>query len=241
MVALITGGTKGIGYEIALIYAKNGYDLVLNYLSDTENAIKVKEILEKYNVKVILKKGDISSEDFVLALLNDIKKEFGHIDVLINNAGISIDTPVSLKKVDDFKKILDVNLLGTFLTCKYIGGYMYENKNGVIVNISSNNSIDSYYPESMDYDASKAGVNVLTLDFAKLYAPFIRVNALALGWVETDMNKFMDPSFKSSEENKILLNRFAHPNEISKVVYFLTSDGASYINGSIIKVDGGIK
>lgn len=241
MVALITGGTKGIGYEIALIYAKNGYDLVLNYLSDTENAIKVKEILEKYNVKVILKKGDISSEDFVLALLNDIKKEFGHIDVLINNAGISIDTPVSLKKVDDFKKILDVNLLGTFLTCKYIGGYMYENKNGVIVNISSNNSIDSYYPESMDYDASKAGVNVLTLDFAKLYAPFIRVNALAIGWVETDMNKFMDSSFKSSEEDKILLNRFAHPSEISKVVYFLTSDCASYINGSIIKVDGGMK
>jgi len=239
---LITGGTKGIEKSIAIKFAKNSYNIILNYVNDTQNAMKLKEELEKsYNIEVLIVKADVSKEEDVINLLNQSINKFKSIDILINNAGIAIDTIVEDKTVDNFKRILDVNLIGPFLTSKYIGKTMYENKKGRIINISSNNSIDSYYPESIDYDASKAGLNILTKDFAKLYAPYVLVNAVAPGWTDTEMNKEMDESYKKQEENKILLNRFAKPEEIANVVYFLSSDESSYINSTIIKVDGGVK
>lgn len=233
---IITGGTKGIGKEIAKIFHKNNYNLVLNYFSDDESAFKLKEELGS---NVFLFKGDISNEQVVEKLLKDTIEQFGTIDVLVNNAGIAIDTTLEDKTVDNFRRILDVNLIGPFLTSKYIGKYMYENKSGRIINISSTNSIDTYYPESMDYDASKAGLNILTKNFANLFAPYVNVNAIACGWVDTDMNKNMDILYKENEESKILLQRFAKPWEIANVVYFLSTDEASYINSSIIRVDGG--
>lgn len=238
---LITGGTKGIGKSIAIKFASNSYDLVLNYVNDTQNAELLKEELEKtYKVNVLLVKADVSKEEEVKKLLDATLNKFNSIDVLINNAGIAIDTTLEDKTVENFKKILDTNLIGPFLTSKYIGSKMYENK-GRIINISSNNSINSYYPESMDYDASKAGLNILTKDFAKLYSPNVLVNAVAVGWTNTDMNMNMDSEYRKEEENKIFLKRFAKPEEIANVVYFLASDEASYINGSIIKVDGGVQ
>ncbi len=236
---LITGATRGIGASIATIFAKNNYNLILNYYNGTENAIKFKGLLEKeYNANILLIKADISKEEDVIRLLDESINKFGSIDILINNAGISIDTTIEDKTVDNFKRILDVNLIGPFLTCKYIGKKMYENKSGSIVNISSDNSIDSYYPESMDYDSSKAGLNILTKDFAKLYSPYVLVNAIAPGWVNTDMNKDITLDYKKDIEKNILLNRFASPDEIAKVVYFVSSE-ATYINGEVIKVDGG--
>lgn len=238
---LITGGTKGIGKSIALKFASNSYNLILNYVNDTQNAELFKEELENtYNVNVLLVKADISNEEDVQKLLNESINRFSSIDILVNNAGIAIDTTIEDKTVENFKRVLDVNLIGPFLTSKYIGKTMFENKRGRIINISSNNSIDSYYPESMDYDASKAGLNILTKDFAKLYAPYVLVNAVAVGWTDTDMNKDMDEQYKKQEENKILLNRFAKPEEIADVVYFL-GNNATYINSTIIKVDGGVK
>lgn len=236
---LITGATRGIGASIATIFAKNNYNLILNYYNGTENAIKFKELLEKeYNANILLIKADISKEEDVIRLLDESINKFGSIDILINNAGISIDTTIEDKTVDNFKRILDINLIGPFLTCKYIGKKMCENKSGSIVNISSDNSIDSYYPESMDYDSSKAGLNILTKDFAKLYSPYVLVNAIAPGWVNTDMNKDITLDYKKDIEKNILLNRFASPDEIAKVVYFVSSE-ATYINGEVIKVDGG--
>lgn len=238
---LITGGTKGIGKSIAIKFASNSYNLVLNYVNDTQNAELLKEELEKtYKVNVLLVKADVSKEEEVKKLLDATLNKFNSIDVLINNAGIAIDTTLEDKTVENFKKILDTNLIGPFLTSKYIGSKMYENK-GRIINISSNNSINSYYPESMDYDASKAGLNILTKDFAKLYSPNVLVNSVAVGWTDTDMNMNMDLEYRKEEENKIFLKRFAKPEEIANVVYFLASDEASYINGSIIKVDGGVQ
>ena len=139
------------------------------------------------------------------------------------------------------KRILDINLIGPFLTSKYIGQFMFKQGFGKIINISSTNSIDTYYQESLDYDASKAGLNSLTLNFANIYAPIINVNAVACGWINTEMNKNMAHEFKDKEISKILLNRFAEPSEIANVVYFLATDEASYINGSIIRVDGGVR
>lgn len=237
---IITGGTRGIGYSIAREFAKNNYNLVLTYNKDDYSANIAKEEIEKsYNTKVITFKMDVSKEEDVKKLLDTTIDTFKTVEILINNAAIAIDTPLENKTVDNFKRILDVNLIGPFLTSKYIGKYMYDNKWGKIINISSNNAIDSYYPESMDYDASKAGLNSLTHNFACLYAPYVTVNALALGWVDTDMNKDMDIEFRKKEENKILLKRFANKEEVAKTVYFLAND--TYINNSIIRVDGGIK
>ena len=241
MNCLITGGTKGLGKAIAKVFALHNYNLILTYLNDDESALQTKQELEQFPIKVTIIKSDVSNEQEVIKLLDNIKSDFQTIDVLINNAGISIDTTLEDKTVDNFKKILDTNLIGPFLTSKYIGKYMYDQGYGKIINISSTNAIDTYYKEGLDYDASKAGLNSLTLNFADIYAPVINVNAIACGWINTEMNKDMDQEFKDKELSQILLNRFAEPEEIANVVYFLTTKEASYINGSIIRVDGGLR
>ena len=238
---IVTGGTKGLGKAIAKVFALHNYNLILTYLHDDASALHTKKELEQFNSKVMIVKSDVSDEQEVIKLLDSVKSKFESIDVLINNAGIAIDTTLEDKTVDNFKKILDTNLIGPFLTSKYIGRFMFNQGYGKIINISSTNAIDTYYKESLDYDASKAGLNSLTLNFADIYAPVINVNAIACGWINTEMNKDMDQEFKDKEVSKILLNRFAEPEEIANVVYFLTTKEASYINGSIIRVDGGLR
>lgn len=239
---LITGGTRGLGLAIAYKFASNNYNLVLNYVSNDDIANKVKdEIINKYGVEVLLIKADVSLEEDVKRIYLESIDKFSFVDCVVNNAGIAIDCLVEDKTVENFKKILDVNLVGPFLISKYFGKNMVDNQKGSIVNISSTNGIDTYYPESMDYDASKAGLINLTKNFANVFSPYVRVNAVASGWIDTDMNKDMDIDYKKNEISKILLNRFAEPMEIANVVYFLASDEASYITGSIIRVDGGVK
>ena len=238
---IVTGGTKGLGKAIAKVFALHNYNLILTYLHDDASALQTKKELEQFNSEVMIVKSDVSDEQEVIKLLDSVKSKFESIDVLINNAGIAIDTTLEDKTVDNFKRILDTNLIGPFLTSKYIGQFMFNQGYGKIINISSTNAIDTYYKEGLDYDASKAGLNSLTLNFADIYAPVINVNAIACGWINTEMNKDMDQEFKDKEESKILLNRFAEPEEIANVVYFLTTKEASYINGSIIRVDGGLR
>lgn len=241
-VVLITGASRGIGKSTAICFAKNGYNVIINYLNSSDEAINLKEYLErKYNIECMAIKADVSNEDDVINMIDEVIKKFSHIDVLVNNAGIAIDTTLEDKTKDNFEKILDINLIGPFLVSKYVSKYMKEKKNGCIINVSSTNGIDTYYPYSMDYDASKAGVISLTKNLAVELAPYIRVNAVAPGWVNTDMNKDLDPAYKKQEEEKILLNRFANDYEIAKVIYFLATSDASYINGSIIRVDGGLR
>lgn len=239
---LITGGTRGLGLAIAHKFASNNYNLVLNYVSNDDIANKVKdEIINKYGVEVLLIKADVSLEEDVKRIYLESIDKFSFVDCVVNNAGIAIDCLVEDKTVESFKRILDVNLVGPFLISKYFGKNMVDNQKGSIVNIASTNGIDTYYPESMDYDASKAGLINLTKNFANVFSPYVRVNAVASGWIDTDMNKDMDIDYKKNEISKILLNRFAEPMEIANVVYFLASDEASYITGSIIRVDGGVK
>lgn len=234
MVVLVTGSSKGIGKETIIKYAKEGYDVVINYNNSKEEALLLEEEVKKMGVKVLSIKADISNEEEVINMINIIKEEFNALDVLINNAGISIDTTFEDKTLENFRRILDVNLIGTFLVSKYASKIMNK---GVIINVSSTNGIDTVYPESLDYDASKAGVISLTHNLAKQFAPNIRVNAICPGWVKTEMNKELDNEFIDNELSKIKLNRFAEPSEIADAIYNISI--CTYINDSIIRVDGG--
>jgi 3-oxoacyl-[acyl-carrier protein] reductase len=239
-VVLVTGSSRGIGAQTAIEFAKNGYDVVINYKEDKESAERLKNYIEKeYDNKTIALQCDVSNEDDVRDMVRVAYKTFERIDVLVNNAGIAIDTLFEDKTKENFKKVLDTNLIGTFLVSKYVGAIMLEKRCGKIINISSTNGIDTYYEEGLDYDASKAGIISLTHNLAKHYAPYINVNCICPGWTDTDMNKDMDPELVKQEKEKIFLQRFATPEEIAKVIYFVASEGGSYINNAVIRVDGG--
>lgn len=237
---LITGGSRGIGKETSIEFAKNGYNVVINYVSDEKSALSLKEELEeKYDSDVMLCKCDVSNEIDIKKMVNDVINYYGRIDVLINNAAIALDCVFEDKKVSDFKKVLDVNLIGPFTLSREVGKNMLEHKNGVIINVSSTNAIDTYYEYGLDYDASKSALISLTHNLSKHFAPYVRVNAVAPGWVNTDMNRNLDEDYIKEEEKKIYLKRFAEAKEIAKVIYFLASDDASYITNEVIRVDGG--
>ena len=241
-VVLITGASRGVGAATAKLFASNNYNVVVNYNNSENEALNLsKELEQNYNIKTLAIKCDVSSEEEVKNMVKKTIEVFGHIDTLVNNAGIAIDTTFEDKTVENFRRILDVNLIGTFLVSKYVSNYMLKEKKGSIINISSTNGIDTYYPYSLDYDASKAGVISLTNNLALQFSPYIRVNTVAPGWVNTEMNKDLDVEYIEEENKKILLNRFGEPEEIAKVIYFLASEDASYINSSIIRVDGGFK
>ena len=207
---LITGGSRGIGKETAKEFAKNGYNVVINYVSDEKSALSLKEELEeKYSSDVLLCKCDVSNEIDIKKMVSDVINYYGRIDVLINNAAIALDCVFEDKKVSDFKKVLDVNLIGPFTLSREAGKNMLEHKSGVIINVSSTNAIDTYYEYGLDYDASKAALISLTHNLSKHFAPYVRVNTVAPGWVNADMNKNLDEDYIKEEEKNIYLKRFA--------------------------------
>ena len=238
-IAIITGASKGIGKSTALLFAKEGAKIIVNYSSSEKEASFVVDEIKKIGSEAIAIKCDVASENEVKKMIQQTIDKFGKIDILVNNAGIVFDVPFFERTVEQWKKTMDVNLLGTFLCSKYASKEMLKNDNGKIINISSTNGIDSFSPEAMDYDASKAGIIILTRDLAKELAPKIQVNSIAPGWVDTEMNKDLPKDFVKEEIEKIYLKRFAKPEEIAKSILFLVSDDASYITGSILKVDGG--
>lgn len=237
---LVTGASSGIGREVVRLFAKNNYNVVITYNSDKKGALELESEVNSGNNTLVLK-CDISNEEDIIKMVNSVRDKFNSIDVLVNNAGIAIDTTFEDKTKVNFMKILEVNLVGTFLVSKYVSEIMLKNKNGRIINISSTNAIDSYYVESLDYDASKVGIISLTHNLANYLSPYVNVNCVCPGWVDTRMNSDISLEFRKKQEDKILLGRFANPREIANVVYFLSSEEASYINDSIIKVDGGVK
>lgn len=241
-VALITGASRGIGSAIAKKMASKGYNVVINYNHSLNEAIILKEEIEqKFKVEALLIKADVSNEIEVKEMIDKTIENFGKINCLINNAGIALDTAFGDKTIENFKKILDINLIGPFLTSKYASEYLKIQYNSSIINISSTNGLDTIYPESLDYDASKAGLISLTKNLALQFAPDIRVNSVAPGWTLTDMTKDLNEKYVQEEIKSILLNRFAKPEEIANVVAFLASDEAAYINSEVIRVDGGFR
>lgn len=237
---LVTGSSIGLGESIIRKYASMGYNTVITYNSHKDEAIELqKEIKNKYNTESLVIKCDISKEEDIENLKNEIINKFNKLDVLVNNASIAIDTTFSDKTKENYMRILEVNLVGTFLVSKIMSTIM--NDNSSIINISSTNGIDTYYEYSLDYDSSKAGIINLSHNLANYLSPKIRVNTICPGWINTPMNKDMDMEFRKQEEDKILLKRFAEPNEIANLVYFISSEEASYINDSVIRIDGGKK
>ena len=238
---LITGASSGIGREIIRILASS-YDVIIHYNNNYESALELKkEIDNKYNRDFLMVKSNLNNEEEIDNMLRIIYDRYDKIDILINNAATTCDTLFEDKTKDNFMNTLDINLVAPFLLCQKIGPKMKENRYGVIINISSTNGIDTPYIESVDYDASKAGLISLSNNLANYLAPYVRVNTICPGWINTNMNKNLDKEFINKEENKILLGRFGNPNEVAELVSFLISDNASYINNSIIRIDGGKK
>ena len=238
-VVLVTGSSKGIGKATIIEFAKKGYDVVINYNSE-QSAIELKEYIESnFKVKALLIKADVTNEDEVKNMVTAIINEFNHIDVLVNNAGIAIDKEFEDRTIEDWDITLKTNLIAPFVVSKYIGEVMMKQKNGKIINVSSTNGINTFFPTSIDYDASKAGLINLTHNLAIQFAPYINVNCVAPGWVNTEMNKELPKELIEEETGKIYKKRFAEPSEIGKVICFLASEDASFINDEVIKVDGG--
>ena len=237
-IVLVTGSSRGIGKAIALLFAKEGAKVIVNYSKSEKEANEVLNEIKKTSDGIAIK-CDVSNENEVKSMIEKIIRKFGRLDILINNAGIVFDIPLFEKTVEQWNKTLGVNLIGTFLCSKYAVPYIKKQKSGVIINIASTNGIDSLSPESADYDASKAGVISLTKNLASELAPNIRVNCVAPGWVNTDINKNLPKDYMIKETEKILLKRFGMPEEIGKAVLFLASDDASFITGTTLIVDGG--
>ena len=237
---LITGGTRGIGEAISREFAKKGYNLIINYVNSKEKAEKLKnELEEKYNINVLTVQADLADEKAIKNMVDKAIDKFSKIDVLVNNAGIIIDKEFEEKTIEDWKQTLNINLIAPFILTKLIGKEMVKNKSGAIINISSINGINTYHPSSVDYDASKSGLISLTFDSAVEFSPYVRVNWIAPSWVDTEMNKDLSEDYVKEEIERILVRRFGRPEEIAKVATFLASDDASFINSTVIKVDGG--
>ena len=239
-VALVTGSSRGIGKAIVTDFAEKGYNVVINYRKEESDANKLKEELEnKYNIQALTIKANVSSEQEVKNMVQQIVDRFGKIDVLVNNAGIAIDKEFEDRTVEDWQITLSTNLIAPFLVSRYVGNEMLKNKKGKIINISSTNGINAFFPTSIDYDASKAALINLTHNLAIQFAPDINVNCVAPGWVNTDMNKELPKELIEEETSKIKKRRFAEPSEVAKIVTFLASDDADFINDEVIKIDGG--
>lgn len=237
-IALITGASKGIGRATAIKFASQGYDVVVNYNSSEEKANQLKDLLEKeYNVSAMVYKADVSNEQEVKEMISTIINKYEKIDTLVNNAGIVFDRNFEDITIDEFKRTLNVNVIGAFIVARECLKYM--NKGSTIINVSSTSGTKVITPESLDYNISKVGLQSLTRDLACQLKPNIRVNAIAIGWADTEMNKDLPKELIEEERKKIYLERFANPSEIANAIYFLASEESNYINGEILTIDGG--
>lgn len=242
-VVLVTGGAQGIGKAIVLELAKNHYDVVINYLTSNKAAALLEEEIKKnYDVRVMTIQADVSKEEEVDAMISLIEKKWGGVDILINNAAVDLSNLFHLKTADEFRKTLDVNVVGAFNCSKRVYRHMLDQEYGRIINISSTNGINTYYPMCIDYDASKAALISLTHNLAFEYGPYINVNAIAPGFIGTDYElDGYDEEFLKEEQEKIMVNRYGKPEEVAYLVKFLISDEANFINNTIIRIDGGQK
>jgi 3-oxoacyl-[acyl-carrier protein] reductase len=239
-VALITGASTGIGKAIALTLAKAGYYVVINYIGPVEAADEVVELIKADGGDGFHIMCDISDYDAVEAMMKEIIKETGGIDVLVNNAGITKDQLMLRMSERDFSLVIDINLKGTFNCVKHVTRSMFKQRSGCIVNISSVIGLVGNIGQ-VNYAASKAGVIGMTKSLAREYAARnIRVNAVAPGFIATEMTNSLADDVKKAIVDKIPLNRLGTPEDVANVVAFLASDNAKYMTGQVLAIDGGM-
>lgn len=239
--AIITGGVRGIGKGIAKLYCENGADVFLCYRSNDEEAKKTVEELSAFGTKVEIYKCDVSNAKEATEAVDKAKELFGKIDILVNNAGITRDKLLLKMKSEDFSDVINTNLNGSFNFMKPAGTVMMKQRSGCIINMSSVSGVYGN-PAQINYSASKAGVIGMTKSASKeLGRRNIRVNAIAPGFIETDMTAVLTDEQKKGAAENISLGRMGTPEDIAKVALFLASDLGAYVTGQVIGVDGGLK
>ena len=238
--AVITGATRGIGKCIATKFAKEGANVVINYRNNEEEALKVKQELEDLGSQVLVVKADVSELEQAENLIKEAKKEFGRVDILVNNAGITKDNLIIRMKEEDFDSVIKTNLKGAFNCLKAVTPIMLKQKYGKIVNMASVVGVVGN-PGQVNYCASKAGLIGMTKSLAKeIGSRNITVNAIAPGFIDTDMTKILSDDQKKKILSQIPLNKFGNVEDIANVALFLGSENSNYITGQVIHVDGGM-
>lgn len=239
-VALVTGASRGIGRGIALELASKGYAVAINYSGNEAKANEVAEAVRELGQKALVVKADVSVESDVKEMVKSVINEFGSLDVLVNNAGITRDNLLMRMKEAEFDQVIDINLKGVFLCMKTVSRQMMKQRSGKIINISSVVGL-SGNPGQINYVAAKSGVIGMTKTAAKeLASRNISVNAVAPGFIDTDMTDELSDSIKEELFKLIPLQRLGKVEDVAKVVAFLASDDASYITGQTLQVDGGM-
>lgn len=230
---VITGSSKGIGASLIKIFASMKYNVVINYLNSENKAIKLqKEVTEKYNIKSLVIRTDVTNELEVAEMFKKVNEKFGNIDILINNAALAIDNTYLDKTKEEFMQVLETNVYGPFLVTKIASKYMND---GVVLNISSTDAIDTYNPISMDYCASKAALNNLTQNFS-LAIPNIKFIGVMLPWVNTESIREMNPKYLENELKRIDQEKLLETSVVAeKIVDIINNDKIK--NGSVIKLE----
>ena len=239
-VAFVTGGTTGIGREIGLTLAKEGFDLCINCRKDKGEFENLKKEIESFGVKCYFAQGDVSSFEDSERMIKEIISEFGRIDVLVNNAGITKDMLLIRMKKEDFESVINVNLVGTFNVTKNVIPYMMKQRYGRIINMASVVGVSGNAGQA-NYAASKAGIIGFTKSIAKeLGSRNVLANAVAPGYIQTAMTEVLSDKIKEDIKEQIPLGRLGEAKDVANLVKFLASDDSSYITGQVIHVDGGM-
>ncbi len=239
-VAVVTGGTRGIGKQIILELAQNGYDIATNYRTENDDLKDLINQVEKIGVKINTYKCDVSNYENAEGFIKNVISDYGEIDVLVNNAGITKDGLLMRMKKEDFENVIDVNLVGTFNITRNVIPYMIKAKKGRIVNVSSVVGVSGNAGQT-NYSASKAGIIGFTKSLAKEVASRnITVNAVAPGFIQTKMTDVLKEEVKDEILKQIPLKRFGTTDDVAKVVKFLVSEDSAYITGQVINIDGGM-
>ena len=240
-VVLVTGGTRGIGRATSMKFYQLGADVIAVYKSNkvaAERLVKDAQILSGGGT-IKCFQADISNYDSIKELVDKIIKEYGKIDILVNNAGIVFDREFEDIKYEESVEIIKTNMLAPLFLSQVVAPYMIKQGKGKIVNVSSTSGMFDFNPGTADYAMTKLALQSLTKDLSMKYAPKINVNAVAPGWVNTDMNKDLPKDFIEEETKKYHMKRWAEPEEVADAIIFLASDNASYITGHVLVVDGG--